>query len=321
VEMDGLKEKYNDYNIVVIGATNMPERHFDPALLRPGRFDRKIRIYAPNEEERKKLFEYYLSKVQYDKASVNLDKMARITIYFSAADVANLIHEAAILCVRNKKEYITIVELSEAMERVRLGLRRRINVPLQEKESTAYHEAGHAIITYLCEPKKDTFKASIIPRERTMGVSWSGYTESEGLTRKEALADIKCRLGGFVAEKIKYGDTSAGVAGDFKNILSMAHNMVYQWGMGESGFLGNFDALYRREESDEPMMSESLKTKLDEDVQKILSSCLRETEALLTRERALLDKFAMDLLAKEELNYDEMEEIFKSFGKVRPTAY
>jgi ATP-dependent Zn protease len=91
--------------------------------------------------------------------------------------------------------------------------------------------------------------------------------------------------------------------------------------MGDSGFLGNFDALYRREESDEPMMSESLKTKLDEDVQKILSSCLRETEALLTRERALLDKFAMDLLAKEELNYDEMEEIFKSFGKVRPTAY
>ncbi|HTY44584.1 MAG TPA: AAA family ATPase [Patescibacteria group bacterium] len=321
VEMDGLKEKYNDYNIVVIGATNMPENYFDAALLRPGRFDRKIRIYAPNEAERKKLFEYYLSKVQYDKASVNLDKMARITAYFSAADVANLIHEAAILCVRNKKETVTIAELSEAMERVRLGLRRRINVPAQEKEATAYHEAGHAIITYLCEPKKDTFKVSIIPRERTLGVSWSGYIESEDLTKKEALADIKCRLGGYVAEKIKYGDTSAGVSDDFKNILRMAYSMVYRWGMGDSGFLGNFDALYRRDESDEPVISEGLKAKLDADVQKILSDCLRETEAILTRERALMDKFAMDLVAKEELNYDEMEEIFKSFGKVRPTTY
>ncbi|MBN1914101.1 MAG: AAA family ATPase [Candidatus Omnitrophica bacterium] len=321
VEMDGLKEKYNDYNIVVIGATNMPEEHFDQALLRPGRFDRKIYIYPPAEEERKQLFEYYLSKLQYDKQSVNIEKLARVTVYYSAADIANLIHEAAILCVRNKKECLGIAEISEAQERIELGLRRKIKQLPQEKEATAYHEAGHAIVTYLCQPKKDSFKLSIVPRMRSLGVSISGRSESAHFSKKEALSDIMCSLGGYAAEKIKYDNTGAGVSSDFERALTVAHSMVYNWGMGESGYLGNFDALCMTSRSDEQMISESMKAKLDEDVQKILHDCLKETEALLTRERPLMDKLSAELLQKEELNHDQIEEIFRSFGKSRPLSY
>ncbi len=320
VEMDGLKDKYAEFNIIVIGATNMPERHFDEALLRPGRFDRKIHLYLPNLEDRQKLYEYYLSKVQYDKDSVRVDKLARITTGYSPASISNLVHEAAILAVRNKREYITMQEVSDAMERIRLGLRLRIKVSRKENEHTAYHEAGHAIITYLCEPKRDVFKLSIIPRERTLGVSWSGIDETRQFTKKEALAQIMTGLGGYIAEKIKFSDTGAGVSGDFETIMRVAHSMVYEWGMGESGCLGNFSVLFSGRRSSESMLSEAMKAKLDADVQKILSSCMLEVEQILTRDRGLLDKLAQELLNKQELDYDQMEEIFKAFGKSRPVS-
>jgi len=320
-EMDGLKGKDAEYNIVVIGATNMSEDFFDPALVRPGRFDRKLYVYLPTLEERQKLFEYYLSKVQYDKDSVRTDKLGRITVGYSPADIANMVHEAAILAVRNKKDLITMQELSEAMERIELGLRQRIQLSLQEKEATAYHEAGHAIITYLSEAKRDVFKVSIIPRKATAGVSWSHEKEeSLSFDQKEALARIKCSLGGYVAEKLRYGYTSAGTSQDFKNVMRIAHAMVYEWGMGESGFLGNFSALFLTRYSTEPMVSEEIKAKLDSDVQKIINDCTREVEQMLTRERPLLDRFAKELAEKEELDYDQMEEIFKSFGKSRPAT-
>jgi cell division protease FtsH len=317
-EMDGLKGKDAQYNILLVGATNMPEKFFDPALMRPGRFDRKFYVYLPNLEDRQKLFEYYLSKVQYDKESVRIDKMTRITSRYSPADIANLVQEAAIICVRNKRESITMPDMTEAMERIRLGLRLRIKQTPREKEIVAYHEAGHAIITYLCEPKRDTFKLSIIPRERTLGVSWSGRDESAEYSKKEALASIMASLGGYAAEKIKFADTGAGVSVDFEHVLALAHRMVYAWGMGNCGFLGNFSVLFLTRSSIEPMLSEEMKARLDKDVQEMLNSCLRQTEDILTRDRALLDALAQELLQKEELDYDQMEEIFKAFGKTRP---
>jgi cell division protease FtsH len=318
-EMDGLKGKDADYNIIVVGATNMPEKFFDPALMRPGRFDRKFRVYLPNLEDRQKLFAYYLSKVQYDKESVRIDKMARIASGYSPADIANLTQEAAIICVRNKRESVTMWDMSEAMERIRLGLRMRLQLSDREKECTAYHEAGHAIITYLCEPKADTFKLSIIPRERTLGVSWSGADESMEFTKREAATVIMSCLGGYVAEKIRFqGNTGAGVNQDFEWALRIAHRMVYEWGMGESGFLGNFSALFLTRYSTEPMLAEETKARLDNDVQKILTGCMRESERILTQDRPLLDKLAKELLQKQELDYEQIESIFASFGKTRP---
>ncbi|RKY44283.1 MAG: cell division protein FtsH [Candidatus Omnitrophota bacterium] len=318
-ELDGLRQEEN--NIVVIGATNVREDELDPALMRAGRFDRKIYVGKPGLEDRRKLFEYYLKKTSYE-ASVDCSILARKTVGFSPADIANMVREASLIAVRNQREKITYKDLSEAYDRVVFGLKSGITLSEREKVWTAYHEAGHAIIAYLTHPTDDVIKASIIPRKGYLG--YVGHTPSEEIhaPHKEwFLANIKTNLGSFVAEKLKFGTTTAGVESDFTNALQFAHNMVWRWGMGESGLLGNFYGLSRYTPWGGGMslnISEKTKEKLDEDVQKIMNKCLKEVEEILTRERELLEYFAQELLKKEELEYDEIIEIFKKYGKEKP---
>jgi cell division protease FtsH len=310
--MDGLKEK--DLNIVIIGATNAPENFLDAALLRPGRFDRKIHVDLPNLEDREKLFAYYLKKVKYDPNDLKIDKLARVAVGYSPADIANIIREAALIAVRHKKDTISMKEIEEARERITLGIKRRIKMSHQEKLLSAYHEAGHAIVTYLLAPGKDVFKATIIPRKSSGGATWIPEKEETFIKdQKELLTEIKIALGSFVAEKIKFGFTSAGVDSDFHIALSIAHSMVWRWGMGKSGLIGNFYTLAPQAN----LMSEQTKARLDQDVQNILDACMKEDQELLTKEMPLLDRFAQELYQKEELNYDEIEAIFREFGKAR----
>lgn len=311
VEMDGLKEK--DLNIVIIGATNAPESFLDPALLRPGRFDRKIYVDKPSLDDREKLFIYYLKSVQYDPASVKVDRMARITVGQSPADIANIVREAALITIRNKKPLITMREIDEARERIALGIKRRIKVSDVEKLQTAYHEAGHAIVTYLLVPTQDVFKITITPRGNTGGVTWTPEKEEIMIRDKHKLMGaIKVCVGSYAAEKIKLGTTTAGVDMDFQQALYIAHNMVWRWGMGKSGIIGNFHALEKSS-----FISDQTKARLDNDVQDILQACLIEVDALLRKEEALLERLARELVLKEELNYDEIEAIFKEFGMSR----
>jgi len=318
VEMDGLKEK--DMNIVLIGATNAPEGFLDPALLRPGRFDRKIYVDKPNLEDRQKLFEYYLRKVKYDNTSIKVDRLARITVGSSPADIYNIVRESALITIRNKKTLITMKEIDEARERIALGIKRRIKVRPEEKLQTAYHEAGHAIITYLMVPTQDVFKITITPRGHTGGATWTPEREEIFIRDKnQLLGEIKTCLGAYAAEKLKLGLTTAGVDSDFQQALYIAHNMVWRWGMGKSGILGNFHVLnFYKNFGGNPLMSEEMKSRLDQDVQDILHTCLLEVEELLKKEEKLLERLAKELIAKEELNYDEIEAIFKEFNKARP---
>ncbi|MDI6758303.1 MAG: AAA family ATPase [Candidatus Omnitrophota bacterium] len=313
VEMDGLKEK--DINIVIIGATNMDENFLDPALLRPGRFDRKIYVDLPGLEDREKLFAYYIKKIKYNEKDIKFDWLAKIAVGYSPADIANIIREATLIAVRHKKDAITMKEVEEARERIELGIKRKVKMSEQEKWQTAYHEAGHAIVTYLLAPSKDVFKASIIPRKETMGVVWTPEKEEVFIKDQKALLNnIKISLGSYAAEKIKFGCTTVGVDMDFQNALGIAHNMAWRWGMGKSGLIGNFHALIRRG-FQQPLIAEETKARLDQDIQEILQGCLKEVEELLTKESALLTKFAQELFKKEELNYDEIEAIFKEFNK------
>jgi len=321
VETDGLKEK--DLNIVIIGASNMPESFLDAALLRPGRFDRKIYVDKPNLEDREKLFAYYLSKVKFEEASVKIDRLSRITVGNSPADIANIVREAALLAVRNKRQLITMKDIDDARERIALGIKRRLKLSAKEKLQIAYHEAGHAIVTYLLAPSKDVFKITITPRGYTGGVTWIPERQDIFIEDQTQLTtDIKISLGSYAAEKIKFGYTTNGVYGDFTSALHTAHTMVWQVGMGKSGILGNFQALdwYRRGGGSGAQISEAMKGRLDEDVQDILRVCLKEVTGLLKQEELLLDRLAKELIAKEELNYDEIEAIFKEFGKTRPVA-
>ena len=312
VEMDGLKEK--DSNIVIIGATNAPQDILDAALLRPGRFDRKIYVDRPSLEDRAKLFAYYLKTVQYDPNSVKIDRLAKISVGQTPADIYNIIRESALIAVRNKKQLITMKEIDDARERIALGIKRRFKYSPEEKLHTAYHEAGHAIVTYLLVPKKDVFKITITPRGQTGGVTWVPEREETFIEdKKKLLDDIKISLGSYAAERIKIGYTTSGVGGDFRSAFSTAHDMVWRVGMGKSGLIGDFHAISNN------YISEETKARLDNDVQDILNTCLKEVEELLKKEEAIIERLAKELVAKEELNYDEIEAIFKEFGKGRPS--
>ena len=320
VEMDGLKEK--DVNIVIIGATNMPEYFLDAALLRPGRFDRKIFVDKPSLEDREKLFAYYLKKVKFDENSVKIDRLARITVGNSPADIANIVREAALIAVRNKNPLIGMKDIDDARERITLGIKRRVKMSDKEKSQVAYHEAGHAIVTYLLVPSKDVFKITITPRGHSGGATWVPEREEVFIEdERQLLNEIKISVGSYAAEKIKFGYTTSGVGGDFSNALYTAHNMVWRMGMGKSGIIGDFHALdFYRRVGGVPLISEELKTRLDNDMQEIMQACLKEVTELLKKEGALMDRLAQELLLKQELNYDEIEAIFKEFGKMRPSS-
>jgi len=313
VELDGLREKGG--NIVVVGATNAPEDTLDTALLRPGRFDRKIYVIRPGLEDREKLFSYYLSKVKTDE-DIDIGRLARRAVYKTPADISNIIQEAALIATRKKKNKISMKELSEAFERIELGIKHRLTMTKEEKEMTAYHESGHLIALYLLHPTEDVFKASIIPRRGALGVVYPQpkeelYTHS----REKLLADIKVDLGGFAAEKLVYGTTSSGVASDFGEAMKTAHNMVWRIGMGGSGYVGDYTVVPQEQISDE------IKLKLNEDTNKIIKDSLKEVEELLKQERPLLDCFKKELLEKEELEYDEIESIFKKHNKTKRALF
>ena len=310
-EMDGLKADDN-YNIVVIGATNASENTLDPALLRPGRFDRKIYVDRPSLKDREKLFEYYLSKVKHDP-DIDIGRLARRAVYKTPAEIANIVREATIIALRNGKESVGWKELSEAMERVDLGIKHRRHLSPKEKERVAYHEAGHLVVMYLLHPTDDVFKASIISRRSTLGVVYHQPREELYTSDTERLlANIKVSFGGYTAEKIRFGNTSDGVVADFKNATQIAHTMVWKLGMNSLGLVGDLTAIPPEQ------LSEELKSKLNQDVQNILSSAQKEVEELLQQERHILDRFAQELIAKEELEYDEIERIFAEYGKANP---
>ncbi len=313
VEMDGLTGR--EENIIVIGATNASEESLDMALLRPGRFDRKIYITKPGLEGREFLFKYYLGKVKHE-TSVDYKRLARKAVGKSPAEIENIVKESALIATRNKKDVVSMKEISEAIERIELGVKNKIKMTDGEKEMVAYHETGHLIVTYLLHPTNDVFKASIIPRKGSLGVVHPTpveelYTQSKDML----LATIKTFLSGYAAEKTKYGTTSNGVSSDFRAATKIAHHMVWQLGMGPSGHVGDYTAIPESELSDE------LKTRLNQDTDKVIKDCLKEVEELLHRENDLFERFAHELLVKQELEYDEIEAIFAEYGKVNPRRF
>jgi cell division protease FtsH len=313
VEMDGLSGRQE--NIIVIGATNAPEDSLDTAILRPGRFDRKVYIRKPSLEGREALFKFYLSKVKYD-SSIDCRRLARKAVDKSPADIENIVKEAALIATRNKKDAVGLHEISEAIERIELGMKQKLSVNEREREMTAYHETGHLITTYLLHPRDDVFKASIIPRKSSLGVVHpTSIEEWHGQDRETMLADIKICLAGYVAEKVKYGTTTTGVTSDFRQAMNTANFMVWVLGMGDSGFVGDYTMGGKDGAS---LLAEETKLKLNQDVDRILKGCMADVEALLRKEKDLFERFAHELLTRQELDYDEIEAIFNEYGKSNP---
>ncbi len=307
VEMDGLQG--GTENVIIIAATNADEEVLDPALLRPGRFDRKIYIDRPNLDERERIFKYYLSKVQFDE-TINIGRLARQAVYKTPADIENIIKEAALITARNKKDRVGNKEMTEAMERIELGIKHKKKMTVHEREMVAYHESGHLLVLYILHPSDDVFKASIISRRSTLGVvHHQPREETFTRSRDELMADIKVALSGFVSEKLRFGVTSSGCGSDFPKAMGIAHVMVWKFGMGSSGHIGDYTVI------PETQLSEFIKQQLNEETNQILQECAKDVEALLKKEKVILDRFAKELQEKDELEYDEIEAIFKEYGK------
>lgn len=307
VEMDGLES--TGQNIIVIAATNANEGVLDKALLRPGRFDRKIQITLPTLEEREDIFKYYLGKIKSGD-DINVRKLASGTKFKSPAEIENIVKEAALISTRNKKQFVDMEDLSLAMDRVNLGLETSITMTKEEKEMTAYHEAGHAVAVYLLHPTDEIFKATIRSRGGALGFVY--HTPKEELhnqNREQMLAAIMVSLGGYVAEKIKYGTTSTGVSSDFRHAMAVANSMVWNFGMGTRGFVGDFTAIPK------DCMSSKLKEELNTETMEIMNTCLNKVNECLTKEWAIVEDLAQEMLKKEELTYAEVDQIFVKHGK------
>ncbi|MBL7071661.1 MAG: AAA family ATPase [Candidatus Omnitrophica bacterium] len=307
VELDGLKDK--SHNVIVIGATNAAESTLDSALLRPGRFDRKIYIDRPSLEGREKVFSYYLKTVKSDP-NIDVGRLARKCVYKTPADIQNIVKEAALIAMRYGKDTVTHKEISEAIERVDMGIKHKRTMSGGERRMVASHESGHLIVMYRLHPTDDVFKASIVSRRETLGIVYSQPREEYFTSsRNRILANIKVSLGGYVAEKLCFGVTSDGVATDFKQAMNHAHNMVWKYGMGPEGLLGDYTSIPPSQ------ISETTKDKLNSETNKIFQLCYAEVEELLNKESILLNRFVDELLKKEELEYDEIETIFREYDK------
>jgi cell division protease FtsH len=309
-EMDGLATVKN--NIVVIGATNAAETTLDEALLRPGRFDRKLIIQRPDALEREQIFRFYLSKIKYD-GTIDIARIARRAVYKSPADIHNIVQEAALISARDGKPQVDYKDIMNAMDRIELGFKHKLKMSQRELEMTAYHETGHAVVLYYLHPDEEPNYATIIRRGAALGhVQHLPIEELYSKDRDAMMADIKVSIAGYVAERFKYGVTTTGVSADFRHAVNTAHVMVWRLGMGKSNYIGDFASL------PEDQVSDEVKHRLNVDTQEILDECIKDVQALLEREKDVFERFAHELIEKEELYYDEIQEIFENHGSRHP---
>lgn len=318
VEMDGFEKRDA---VIVIAATNRPDV-LDPAIMRPGRFDRNIRLGLPDVAERLEVLQVHAKNKKFG-SDVNLDKVAQFTVGFSGADLENLLNEAAILAVRAKRGQITQEDLSEAMLKVSMGPRRSSKMVTEDDlKRTAYHEAGHAIVgTYLkdCDPVK---VITVIPRGTSMGATYSHSEFDSSFQTKAALrSHIAMSAAGRVAEELIFGaeQVSGGAASDIDHITTLANAMVKQIGMSDKAGMivydkgEDFDIL-----SSKVKYSDKTADMLDQEIKMLVDSQYEVATQILKKERKLLDAVSEELLQSETLSGERFMEIVGQFGTEAP---
>ena len=311
VEMDGFDAQDG---VIIIAATNRPDV-LDPALLRPGRFDRQVTVNLPDVRGREEILRVHIKKVKVAEA-VNLAVIARGTPGYSGAELANVINEAALLAARRGLKAITMRELEEARDKVRWGKERRsMAISEKEKEVTAYHEAGHALLLELLEHTAPLHKVTIIPRGPSLGSTmWLPEEDKYNTRRKELLDHLVVIMGGRVAEDIVFGDVTSGARGDIKQATSIARKMVCQWGMSEKMGMIEYG------EGDEPVFlardmgrmrdySESTAQAIDQEVKMLIDEAYNRAKVLLLDGRPKLDLIARALLEYETLEGSQIRDL------------
>jgi cell division protease FtsH len=310
VEMDGFD---SNEGIILIAATNRPDI-LDSALLRPGRFDRRIVVNMPDVKGREEILKVHVKKIPLDK-DVDLKVLARSTPGFSGADLANLVNEAALLAARNGQDSVAMKDMEAAKDKVLMGVERKsMIISEEEKKSTAFHEAGHALVAALIPEADPIHKVTIIPRGMALGLTQQLPLDDRYTYSKEYLeAQLSVLLAGRVAELLLLGQTTTGAANDFEKSTEIARKMVCQWGMSDLGpvtfgerddliFLGRDLAMNKN-------FSERTAELIDAEVKKIITHSFNRAQELLEKNKRKLLKIAKALLEKEVLDSDEIDEL------------
>jgi cell division protease FtsH len=318
VEMDGFDPKAN---VIMIAATNRPDI-LDPALLRPGRFDRQVGVDAPDMLGRKKILEVH-AKGKPMSANVNLEVVARKTPGFTGADLSNVLNEAALLTARSDAQLIDNRALDEAIDRVIAGPQRRSRV-MRDKEKliTAYHEGGHALAAAAMNYSDPVTKVTILPRGRALGYTMVLPLEDRySITRNELLDQLTYAMGGRVAEEIVFHDPTTGASNDIEKATGIARRMVTEFGMTASvGAVklgkASGEVFLGRDMGHQRDYSEQMAQMVDAEVRALIEQAHDEAYKVLSNNRVVLDKLASELLDKETLDHDQLAHIFKPVKKL-----
>jgi cell division protease FtsH len=317
VEMDGFD---TGTNVIVMAATNRPDI-LDPALLRPGRFDRRVILDNPDLKGRKEILGVHSKGKPLDE-DVDLERVARQTVGFSGADLANLVNEAAILTARRMKKLIGISEFSESIDRVTAGPERRSRVITDhEKEVTAYHESGHALVAHVLPDADPVAKVTIIARGQAGGYTKTVPEEDRHLiTRNQLEAKLAMAMGGRAAEELVFGDITTGATNDLEQATNIARTMVTRFGMSEKlgpRTFGKREELIflGREISEQRDYSDSVAEQIDDEVHSLIDGAYQTAMRILKDHRPRLDHISNYLMENETIEEDQFPDIFDN-----PTA-
>ncbi len=313
VEMDGFE---SNEGVILISSTNRPDV-LDPALLRPGRFDRQVVVPLPDIRGRKEILEVYIKKIPAD-TDVDATNLAKGTPGFSGADLENLVNEAALYAAKRNKKKVSQLEFEDAKDKVYMGLERKSKIVREEdRKVTAYHEGGHAIVARLLPETDQVNKITIIPRGNAGGVTWFLPEERDFKFKDQLQNELAISFGGRVAEELVFGRMSTGAAGDIKQATDLAQKMVRNWGMSENLGLLSYSTsdehvFLGREIAQHRDYSEETARKIDEEINRIVNASYVKAKTILSENMDILHKLAEMLLDKETVLGAELDDLIRS---------
>ncbi|MDR1847188.1 MAG: ATP-dependent zinc metalloprotease FtsH [Bacteroidales bacterium] len=307
-EMDGFG---TNAGVIILAATNRADI-LDKALLRAGRFDRQIHVELPDVEERKAIFKVHLKNVKFNKDEVDTDFLAKQTPGFSGADIANICNEAALIAARHDKKIVGKQDFLDAVDRIIGGLEKRNKIiSPKEKRVIAYHEAGHASVSWLLEHANPLVKVTIVPRGQALGAAWYLPEERQITTKAQMLDQIISTLGGRAAEEVVFGEVSTGALNDLERITKQAYAMVAYYGLNdEIGNLSYYDSTGQSEYGFNKPFSEKTAEQIDKEIHTIVETAYAKAKEILVNNREKLDRLAEILITREVIFREDVENIF-----------
>ncbi|RTE55584.1 ATP-dependent metallopeptidase FtsH/Yme1/Tma family protein [Arenibacter aquaticus] len=310
-ELDGFGP---NTGVIVLAATNRPDV-LDKALLRPGRFDRHIYLELPTQEERIAIFKVHMRPLKLAK-TVNVENLAKMSPGFSGADIANLCNEAALIAARKKKTQVGHVDFMQARDRVIGGIERKSKIiSPKEKNIVAYHEAGHAVVSWHLENVDSLVKVSIIPRGKSLGSAWYLPEERQIVTKSQFMDQICASLGGRAAEEIIFNEASSGALDDLEKVTKQAYTMVAYYGLdNEIGPISFYDSTGQNDRLIGKPYSEDMARKIDKEVQALVTVAYEKTKNILLDHKDQLENLAQLLLQKEVVDLEDLESILGKRG-------